>query len=233
MSLFHETVARLNTASLSGVDAAVRTAYSRFGELTDEQTTQIAELAQSRRDKLQGRRTELAPRRSGSRPRSIMSIERRRRWACAGYVPPHIAAGFTLAESAVLAVVALEVSKKGSCALSVGHLAALAGVGLTTARNAIRRAARLGFLTVEHRRVSAWRNETNLVRVTCSMWRGWIRFRCRGGGFKSVNPTKTKSILSPFLSGSPRSAETNSPEYRPPAAADPHLSTPYGGIVQE
>src|SRR4051795_13005236 len=40
-------------------------------------------------------------RRFGSRPPSPASLERRRRWAASGCLPPQIAARFTLAEQAV------------------------------------------------------------------------------------------------------------------------------------
>src|SRR4051812_50007972 len=46
-----------------------------------------------------------AQRRLGSRPRSGASMERRRRWASSGALPPALASPFTLAEQAVLAVV--------------------------------------------------------------------------------------------------------------------------------
>ena len=47
------------------------------------------------------------PRRAvGSRPRTDTSMERRRRWAASGRLPPALAARFTLAEQAVLAMVA-------------------------------------------------------------------------------------------------------------------------------
>src|SRR5215211_1307400 len=74
-------------------------------------------------------------RRLGSRPRSPASMERRRRWAASGCLPPALAARFTLAETAVLAVLAAEVLKHGRCTLTVGHIAALAGVSETTVRN--------------------------------------------------------------------------------------------------
>ena len=47
-------------------------------------------------------------RRLGSRPRSPASMERRRRWAASGALPPQLASRFTLAEQAVLAVIAAE-----------------------------------------------------------------------------------------------------------------------------
>ena len=87
-------------------------------------------------------------RRVGSRPRSSASMERRRSWAAAGRLPPALAARFTLAEQAVLAVVAVEVSKRWCCGLTVAHLAALAGCSESSVRNALRECEALG---LEHR----------------------------------------------------------------------------------
>src|SRR4051794_16854485 len=42
-----------------------------------------------------------AQRRCGSRPKSPASLERRRRWAASGGLPPALAARFTLAEQSV------------------------------------------------------------------------------------------------------------------------------------
>jgi hypothetical protein len=56
-----------------------------------------------------------ARRRVGSRPRSSASMERRRSWAAAGRLPPALAARFTLGETAVLAVIASEMMKRGAC----------------------------------------------------------------------------------------------------------------------
>ena len=49
-------------------------------------------------------------RRLGSRPRSPATLERRRRWAASGALPPQLASRFTLGEHAVLAVVSAEVA---------------------------------------------------------------------------------------------------------------------------
>ena len=124
-------------------------------------------------------------------------MERRRRWAASGALPPALAARFTLAETAVLAVLAAEVLRHGACTLTVGHIAALAGVSETTVRNALRAARGLGLLTVEERRLTAWRNAPNVVRVVSREWLAWLRLRApkeraMGGGCKLVNPTPTQ-----------------------------------------
>lgn len=119
---------------------------------------------------------EPAPRRRfGSRPKSSASMERRRSWAAAGRLPPHLAAQFTLAEQAVLAVVATEVRKHGACSLTVGHIAALAGVSETTVRNALRQAQALALVTVEERRRTAWMNYPNRVSIVSKEWAAWLR----------------------------------------------------------
>ena len=117
------------------------------------------------------------PRRVGSRPRARESLERRRRWVSSGWVPPTIACRFTAGELAALSVVAAQVAKHGRCDLALDHIAALAGVGRTTVRNALGEARRLGFITVEVRRLRAFRNDTNLIRITASAWQSWLSMR--------------------------------------------------------
>src|SRR5947209_2302454 len=124
-------------------------------------------------------------------------MERRRRSAASGALPPALAARFTLAETAVLAVIAAEVLRHSACTLTVGHVAALAGVSETTVRNALRAARGLGLLTLEERRLTAWRNAPNVVRIVSREWLAWLRLRTpkertRGGGCKLVNPTPTE-----------------------------------------
>jgi hypothetical protein len=115
-------------------------------------------------------------------------MERRRRWASSGALPPQLQCRFTLAEAAVLAVVAAEVGKKGACTLCIGIIAAVAGVSRTTVKNAMRQAARLGFIKVEERRLSAWRNLANRITITSPEWLTWLRMRRRGEGSNSCPP---------------------------------------------
>lgn len=84
--------------------------------------------------------------------------------------------------------------QEGVCTLTIGHIAALAGVSETTVRNAMREAQGLGLITVEERRLTAWRNAPNMVCIVSVEWRAWLRLgRSQGGGCKSVNPTATDS----------------------------------------
>jgi hypothetical protein len=153
------------------------------------------------------------PRRDiGSRPRTDASMERRRRWAASGRLPPGLAARFTLAEQAVLALVAAEIVRRKDCRLAVGQLAAIAGVAETTVRNAIREARKLGMVTVEERRITGLRNDTNIVRIVSPEWTAWLRLARkspaghrgfddvplasgRGGGCKSAQRTTTQVLI--------------------------------------
>ena len=115
-------------------------------------------------------------------------MERRRRWAAYGLLPPALAARFTLAETAVLAVVAAETLRHGRCTLVLEHIAALAGVGRSTVKRALRAAQGLGFVRIEERRVSAWRNAPNVITITSREWTTWLRMRGRGVGSKQEPP---------------------------------------------
>jgi hypothetical protein len=122
-----------------------------------------------------------SPRRAiGSRPRTDASMERRRRWAASGRLPPGLAARFTLAEQAALALIAAETARRGDCRLAIEHLAAVAGVSRSTVKNAIREARKLGLLTVEERRLTAFRNDTNVVRIVSPEWTAWLRLGRKG-----------------------------------------------------
>ncbi|WP_237482965.1 hypothetical protein [Lichenibacterium dinghuense] len=115
----------------------------------------------------------------GSRPRSPAAMERRRRWTSSGWLPPQLAARFTMGEAAALSAIAAEVARRGLCRLTIGHIAALAGVGRTTVQNAIRQAVALGILTSEEWRLTAWRSAPNTVRVTSPELRAWLKMRDR------------------------------------------------------
>ena len=181
-------------AELPAVSGLLWKAYAA-GQVSEDQASELSEMIEARRALPAAQKP--IQRRLGSRPRSPASMERRRRWAASGALPPALAARFTLAEIAVLAVIAAEVLRHGACTLTVGHIAALAGVSETTVRNALRAARGLGLLTLEERRLTAWRNAPNVVRIISREWLGWLRLRApkgraQGGGCKLVNPTPTQ-----------------------------------------
>jgi hypothetical protein len=108
-------------------------------------------------------------------------MERRRSWVASGHLPPTLACRFTLGEQAALAVIAVEVRKYGRCTITNGHIAAVAGVGRSTVKRALREAAVLGFIRVQERRLTAFRNDSNVIWIIDPAWSAWLRLRRAGG----------------------------------------------------
>ena len=167
------------------------------GQVTEAEAESLSALIELKR--IPPEKPVGAPRKAvGSRPRSDASMERRRRWAASGRIPPQIAAQFTLAEQAVLSVVTMETGKRGDCRLTHDHVAALAGVSRSTVKATLRRARDLGLVTIEERRSTAWRNLSNIVQIVSREWQAWMRLARRepapGGGVKSPTTTNTKGF---------------------------------------
>ena len=122
-----------------------------------------------------------AKRRRSVSPDRVASMERRRRLAASGPMPPALAAHYTTGQMAVFRIVADEVRQHGACSITLGEIAARAGVGTTTARDAIRAGAFDGILVIEERRRRGAPNLPNLVRVVSREWSNWIKRAGRGG----------------------------------------------------
>jgi hypothetical protein len=135
--------------------------------------------------------------RVGSRPITPASVERRRSWASAGRLPPALAARFTLGEHAALALIAEEVRKRGACVLTLGQIAAQAGVGRTTVQNAIRVAKASGLIHVEESRKTPWVSNPNRITILDAGWVAWLRIGRPTYGFKLLNPTHNRSNSEP------------------------------------
>jgi hypothetical protein len=184
------------TKSLSTLDAFARTIWADWsaGKLTDDQAGALAETLESRKRevrgidivaarapavaaaaKAQGRASHFPPKRKAPRtPNRRAAIERRRLLAASGPMPPQLACLFTTGELAALRIVADAVRERRICALTLGEIAARAGVCVTTARNALRFAAREGLLTIEERRRDKRPNLANVVRIVSREWTAWI-----------------------------------------------------------
>src|SRR3954452_8387216 len=112
--MFVEQLRRAVEASprleLTKVSALLWKAFAA-GQVSEAEASALSEAIEARRalPAISGP----AQRRLGSRPRSGASMERRRRWASSGWLPPPLASRFTLAEQAVLAVVSAEVVRHG------------------------------------------------------------------------------------------------------------------------
>src|SRR3954468_18821099 len=193
--MFVEQLRRAVEASprveLAKVASLLWRAYAA-GQVSEDQASELSDLIEARRA-LPPAPKPVQRRLIGSRPRTPASLERRRRGARSGAFPPALASRFTLAETAVLAVVAAEHVKHGRCTLVIDHIAALAGVGRTTVKNALREAQRQSLIRIEERRVSAWRNAPNIVTITSLEWVSWLRMRTRGVGSKPQPPRLQES----------------------------------------
>ena len=178
-------------ASIPALDDLARSLWAGLasGELSEDAAQAISEAIEARRTHLRGttrmkgqKAASGLPRPSKGHPRSPdreASIRRRRTLAASGLIPATIAARFTVGEAAALAVVAVEVMRRGHCVLCLDRIAALAGVSRTTAQTAFRIAARLGIISVTERRQPGWRSLPNIIRITDKSWAGWIAYRHR------------------------------------------------------
>jgi hypothetical protein len=97
-----------------------------------------------------------------------------------GAVPAKIAAAFTMAELAVLAVVGRQCRRGGTCSLHIDAIAALAGVSRTTVKRAMRQARLLGLVLVKERRIPGRKSLTNVVSVVSREWLAWLKLGVGG-----------------------------------------------------
>jgi hypothetical protein len=191
------------TKSLARLDDYSRDIWKVWaaGSLSDDDAQRLATLIEARKaetrplDTVRNRAPGVAiqigqsffpPKRRQVCPDRAAAMERRRRLAFSGPMPPALACRFTTGALAALRIVADEVRAKGRCSLSLSEIAARAGVGVTTARNAVREASREGLLTIQERRRHMRPNLPNTVRIISREWLAWIT---KGGGSKKAKPT--------------------------------------------
>lgn len=102
---------------------------------------------------------------------------RRRSLAKDCIIPTCLAQAFTVSKLAVLSVIASAVMDRGQSTMSLPEIAARAGVGCTTARYAIRDAARRGLISVSENRINGYWNRPNTIRIVCGRWLRWLMAR--------------------------------------------------------
>lgn len=194
-------------AALEALCAALWTRWAA-GRLDDAPVQALADQAAARRLVLKGQGGPSPARPPLSRARypspspapqrdRAASRERRRRLAASGVMPPALAARFTTGELAALKIVADEIATRGDCRLSLGEIAARAGISVSTARNALRAAAGEGLVAIEARPRRGLPNLTNIVRLLSKAWRDWLtrgrRAPPQGGGCKISARTDNES----------------------------------------
>jgi hypothetical protein len=154
------------------------------GTIADDQAQQLAELIQWRRlpvNRVLSQPDIASPRyyiqRSPQQrsPDRRASLLRRREHSATGPLPPHLAAGFTTGELAVLKVISDEWLAHGACDRSLNELAARAGVCHSLAKRTVRLAELDGLFTVQRRPRSGRRHLTNVIRIVRAEWLDWLR----------------------------------------------------------
>lgn len=227
-----------STRSLATLENYARAVWADWEarRLSDEQAQSLAEAIEARRKQVRGldtvaaRAPDVAAIAKGQGRASYfpakrktpmskdrrLSMARRRRLAASGPMPPVLASLFTTGELAALRIVADEVRERKQCRLTLGEIAARAGVGITTARNAIRYAAREGLVTIEERRRDKRPNLPNIVRVVSREWTTWI---FRGQKEKAAMPNASSSrrlltLVAPEGGGSKKKESTDTSSYR-------------------
>jgi hypothetical protein len=178
------------------------------GKITDTEAENLAARIEDRRREIrpQDRTAVRAPqvprvaksffppkRRYSSSPDRAASRARRRDHALSGPLPYPLARHFTDGQLATLRIVGDEVRAKGFCDLTIGEIAARAGVCANTARDAIRAAALDGLVTIEERRRHRAKNLSNVVRIISREWKVWIE-RGRRIGSNRFESTDNKGL---------------------------------------
>jgi hypothetical protein len=201
MSFTAQLVAAIEAAHYPQLNELGREVWAAWsaGTLTDAEAQEAAERIQARRvlapvPIAPPERPSVFPKHRTQRsPDRQRSIERRRRLAASGPMPPQLAAHFTTSELAVLRIVGDECRRHGLCSLHIDAIAARAGVCRTTAKNAIREARALGFVTLEERRRRGQPSLTNLIRIISSEWRVWLRLGPKTPGGILLTSTVSRS----------------------------------------
>lgn len=152
-----------------------------------------------------------APRRPPRSPDRQASLERRRRQAASGAMPPALAAMFTGAELAALAVVAREAQKSGACTWPIDRIAAVAGTSRSVVKRAIRAAEENGLLLRRERRRRGDRSDTNILTVVSREWRAWLARGPQGGGGQTRTATGTDLSRRGETGENSRPAEARNP----------------------
>lgn len=199
-------VAKIANEKPQDLDLLAKTVWEFLaeGKIDELEAGRISDLIEQQRRMLKLKAAERAskpvlkpvkPQRSPDKQRSL---ERRRRVAASGRLPPALACRFTVAEQAVLAIVASEVKRCGSCQMPLDKIAALAGCSRTTVQNAIREASRLMLLNSSERRYRGRPSGFNVIKVVDAAWSAWLRLDGRGVGFRKLNSTDTRIKNNPI-----------------------------------
>jgi hypothetical protein len=120
----------------------------------------------------------------------MKKIARRRMFAAMGPLPPPLAANFSTGELAALWAVMDKIRKNGeTCAETIDALAGRAGVERSTCQAAVRKARKLGLLSVKERRRRGQPSLPNVVRIADRRVKTWLAGRRKQAAKVGVLPT--------------------------------------------
>ena len=161
----------------------------------------------------------LPKRRVQRSPDKQTSYDRRHRLAYSSVMPRHLGARLTVAQMAVMRVVADEYVRSTRCELTLDEIAARAGVCRKTARRAMATARDQHLISVELRPVRCRKHRPNLVQIISFEWLKWLlrpkTRRDQAGepiGGHLVSPTKNKTSKDDsVVSNNANSAEASAP----------------------
>jgi len=199
-----------DAVSIPSLDAIMKSIWEALGAdkplVTESEATRLCERIEEKRNELREKMGS-APRTVGRilqtiftkirrhqfSPDRAASIERRRRVAYSGPLPPHLGARFTIGQLAVLRVVGDALVAKGFCDLPVDAIAAKAGVCRRVAQMAMRLAESDGLILVTERRRRGLPNLTNVIRLAGGLGRDWEAWLKRGRRDATPPTVRSKS----------------------------------------
>ena len=115
------------------------------------------------------------PRQRPRSPDRKASRDRRRLLGGSSVLPANLRHHYTEGQRAVLCIVAGEVKHHGICDLYIDKVAALAGVCRTTVQTTLHEAHRVGHIAITERPQRGRKNLTNIITITSSEWRTWLK----------------------------------------------------------
>jgi hypothetical protein len=215
LAILHD---RINTAKshdeLEGLQHLIWRSYG-LAQLSDEDAQFLAEEIQKRKpgrgalaakpvSNLNcGAISRFTPRPCRRRLTDEQRVKRRNRKRMFGGssgLPDTLRHHFTEGERSVLFIMACEVKRQGYCDRSIDELGDRAGVGRTTAQNAMHEARRIGLIEITRRPQRGAKNLTNVVKIVSAEWLAWIKkwpsaSRVIGSKFsKNVNTSETQDL---------------------------------------
>lgn len=197
--VYERLAAKVASVNPEHLDLLAQTVWQSLarGEMDEVEAERFSLAIEDQRDLLRMKAAQKAPQavlkpvKPPRSPDKQRSLERRRKVAASGRMPPALACRFTIAEQAVLSIVASEVQRCGRCEWPIDKIAALAGCSRTTVQNALRQASRLMLLNVSERRFRGRPSGYNVIKIVDAAWSAWLRLGGRGGGFRKLNSTDT------------------------------------------